>query len=72
MKPTSEQTRNAVLSSVPFLPEDLSSMKTLFGYGGAQTPEVVVSHPAAVDPASAYGCVDWYLYPDSKAEKAAA
>jgi len=47
-------------------------MKTLFGYGGAQTPEVVVSHPAAVDPASAYGCVDWYLYPDSKAEKAAA
>jgi hypothetical protein len=72
MKPTSEQTRNAVLSAVPILPEDLLVMKTLFGYGAAQTPEVASAHPAAVDPASAYGCVDWYLYPDSKVEDVAA
>jgi hypothetical protein len=72
MKPTSEQTRNAVLSAVPFLPEDLAAMKTLFGYGAAQTPEVTIAHPAAVDPSSAYGCVDWYLYPDSKVDSAAA
>jgi hypothetical protein len=47
-------------------------MKTLFGYGVAQTPEVTSAHPAAVDPASAYGCVDWYLYPDPDVENVAA
>jgi hypothetical protein len=72
MKPTSDQTRNAVLSAVPILPEDLVVMKTLFGYGVAQAPEVTHAHPVAVDPASAYGCVDWYLYPDSKVEDVAA
>jgi hypothetical protein len=72
MKPTSEQTRNAVLSAVPVPPEDLQVMKTLFGYGVAQTPEVSSPHPVAVDPSSAYGCVDWYLYPDSKVEDVAA
>ena len=72
MKPTSQQTQNAVLSAVPLLPEDLQVMKTLFGYGVAQTPEVTSAHPAAVDPSSAFGCVDWYLYPDPNVEDVAA
>jgi hypothetical protein len=72
MKPTSPESRNAVLSAVPLLPEDLLVMKTLFGYGASETPEVAGAHPAAVDPASAYGCVDWYLYPESKVEDVAA
>lgn len=72
MKPTSQQTQNAVLSAVPLLPEDLLVMKTLFGYGVAQTPEVTSAHPAAVDPSSAYGCVDWYLYPDPDVKNVAA
>jgi hypothetical protein len=67
MKPTSQQTRNAVLSAVPFLPEDRVAMKALFGYGVSQTLEVASAHPAAIDPSSAYGCVDWFLYPDPKA-----
>jgi hypothetical protein len=67
MKPTSQQTRNAVLSAVPFLPEDRVAMKILFGYGVSQTPEVASARPAAIDPSSAYGCVDWFLYPDPKA-----
>ena len=70
MKPTSEQTRNAVLSAVPVLPEDLQAMKTLFGYGMSQAPEAASARPAAVDPSSAYGCVDWFLYPDPKAAAA--
>ena len=28
--------------------------------------------PTPVDPAFAYGCVDWYLYPDLKREHTAA
>jgi hypothetical protein len=72
MKPTSQQTQNAVLSAVPIPPDDLQVMKTLFGYGVAQTPEVSSAHPVVVDPSSAYGCVDWYLYPDSKVEDVAA
>ena len=72
MKPTSEQTRNAVLSAVPVPPEDLQVMKILFGYGVAQTPEPTSAHQVAVDPSSAYGCVDWYLYPDPKVEDVAA
>ena len=71
MKPTSEQTRNGVLSAVPLPPEDLLVLKTLFGY--TTTPaEPATESPRTVEPASAYGCVDWYLYPDSKIESAAA
>jgi len=72
MKPTSEQTRNAVLSAVPLLPEDLHAMKILFGYGAAESPETRAAHPAVADPSSSYGCVDWYLYPDSRVADVAA
>jgi hypothetical protein len=75
MKPTSEQTRNAVLSAVPFLPEDLLTSDSFFRYSTTlteRTHDVAAPHPAAVDPSSAYGCVDWYIYPDSKAENVAA
>lgn len=72
MKPTSEQTRNAVLSAVPFPPQDLLAMKILFGHGAAVVPATPSAHPAATDPTCAYGCVDWYLYPDARVEDVAA
>jgi hypothetical protein len=56
MKPTPEQTRNAVLSAVPF-PEDLLLKSEPVAPRSA--------HPLAVDPSSAYGCVDWYIYPEA-------
>jgi hypothetical protein len=61
MIPTPEQTRNAVLSAVPF-PEALLTKSETVG-----TP-----NPMAVDPSSTYGCVDWYIYPDSEAKSIAA
>ena len=66
MKPTPEQTRNAVFSAVPF-PEEL----LLSGEPGAavQPPSV---RPLAVEPSSAYGCVDWYIYPDTAVKNVAA
>jgi hypothetical protein len=67
MIPTPEQTRNAVLSAVPF-PESLLTLKS-------ETVAIVhptSAHPVAVDPSSTYGCVDWYLYPDSEAKSIAA
>ena len=66
MKPTPEQTRNAVLSAVPF-PEALLLK--------SETVAIVhptSAHPVAVDPSSTYGCVDWYIYPDSEAKSIAA
>ena len=72
MKPTSEQTRNGVLSAVPLPPDDLLVLKTLFGYTTTPAEPTTESRPRAVDPSCAYGCVDWYLYPDSKIESAAA
>jgi hypothetical protein len=70
MKPTSEQTRNGVLSAVPLPPEDLLVLKTLFGYTTPTPADPTAESPRTVDPSLAYGCVDWYLYPDS-AERAA-
>lgn len=65
MKPTSEQTRKGVLSAVPFLPEDLLKMRSFHRYLPANHSEtVVVNRTADVDPSTAYGCVDWYIYPD--------
>ena len=73
MKPTSEQTRNGVLSAVPLPPEDLRVLRTLFGYTTPTPAEPATeSHSRTVDPSCAYGCVDWYIYPDSKIESAAA
>ena len=59
MKPTSEPTRNAILSAVPFPAVEPAHA-------------VAAPHPTTVDPSLAYGCVDWYMYPDSKAESVAA
>ncbi|MGH8210421.1 MAG: hypothetical protein ACREU6_12690 [Steroidobacteraceae bacterium] len=72
MKPTSEQTRNGVLSAVPFPPEDLLNMESFYRYTTEPSDAVAVSHPSAVDPSSAYGCVDWFIYPDPKARKSPA
>jgi hypothetical protein len=72
MKPTSEQTRNAILSAVPF-PEELLILESSFR-NTATEPEHAgaAPHPTTVDPSLAYGCVDWYMYPDSKVESVAA
>ena len=59
MKSTFEQTRNGVLSAVPVLPEDLLNMTSFF-----QMPEESVTHLKPVDARTAYGCVDWFIYPD--------
>jgi hypothetical protein len=71
MKPTSEQTRNGVLSAVPLPPDDLLVLKTLFGYTTTPTPaDPTTEARRTVDPSCAYGCVDWYLYPDSESAAA--
>lgn len=66
MKPTSEQTRNGVLSAVPFLPEDLLNMRSFFRYSSQPPDANTTQHSSAVDPLTAYGCVDWFIYPDPK------
>ena len=72
MKPTSEQTRNGVLSAVPVLSEeDVLTLVSCSRYT-TQTSAAVSADTAAVDPSSAYGCVDWYLYPDAKVRSAVA
>jgi hypothetical protein len=72
MKPTSEQTRNGVLLAVPF-PEQLLTQNISPRYTASESADAVgTPHPTAVDPSSAYGCVDWYLYPDSEAKSVAA
>jgi hypothetical protein len=66
MKPTSEQTRKGVLSAVPSnMPEDLR-MRSFFRYDStASSSAVAASRPAGVDPSTAYGCVDWFIYPET-------
>jgi hypothetical protein len=72
MKPTSEQTRNATLSAVPF-PEELLILEGSFRNTAVEpTHTVAAPHPTTLDPSLAYGCVDWYIYPDSKPESVAA
>jgi hypothetical protein len=72
MKPTSEQTRNAILSAVPF-PEELLILEGSFRNTAVEPVHAVAApHPTTVDPSLAYGCVDWYIYPDSKPESVAA
>lgn len=70
MKPTSEQTRNGVLSAVPFLPEDLLKMRSFFRYNNQSPDTNAAQQSSAVDPHTAYGCVDWFIYPDSKTSHA--
>jgi hypothetical protein len=65
MKPTSEQTRKGVLSAVPFLPDDLLKMRNFNRYFPVERSDAgAINRAAAVDPSTAYGCVDWYIYPD--------
>jgi hypothetical protein len=64
MKPTSEQTRKGVLSAVHLLPEDLLNMKSFFRSTAEPSGVGTTPRPAAVDPSTAYGCVDWFIYPD--------
>lgn len=66
MNPTSEQTRKGVLSAVPSnMPEDLR-MRSFFRYNPTGPSDAVAaSRPASVDPSTAYGCVDWFIYPDT-------
>ena len=72
MKPTSEQTPNAILSAVPF-PEELLILESSFRNAAIEPARAVaVPHPTTVDPSLAYGCVDWYIYPDSKPDSVAA
>ncbi len=77
MKPTSEPTRNGILSAVPF-PEELLTMTSVFRStttipATEQSPSAAAGpHRTVVDSSSAYGCVDWYMYPDAKPESAAA
>jgi len=67
MKPTSEQTRKGVLSAVPTLPEELLKTSSFYRYLPTDSSDAVTVHrSAAVDPSTAYGCVDWYIYPDTK------
>jgi hypothetical protein len=67
MKPTSEQTRKGVLSAVPFLPEDLLKMRSFNRYTPPEPSDAdPASRSAAVDPSTAYGCVDWYIYPETR------
>ena len=67
MKPTSEQTRKGVLSAVPFLPDGLLKMRSFRAYDPSEPSDAVATpRSAAVDPSTAYGCVDWYIYPDTK------
>ncbi len=66
MKPTSEQTRQGVLSAVPSnMPEDLRT-RSFFRYNPTgPSHAAAASRPASVDPSTAYGCVDWFIYPDA-------
>jgi hypothetical protein len=64
MKPASEQTRNITHSVIPFLTEDLLNMRSFFRYTTESSD--AAPHPAAADSSSAYGCVDWYIYPPTK------
>jgi hypothetical protein len=71
MKPTSEQTVNGVLSAVPVLSEeDVLTLVSFSRHTIRSADDVTASHPA-VDPSSAYGCVDWYLYPDPNVQAVA-
>ena len=64
MKPTSEQTRKGVLSAVPsYMAEDLRT-RGFFRYSPTGPSDAAAAaRPASVDPSTAYGCVDWFLYP---------
>jgi hypothetical protein len=65
MKPTSEQTRKGVPSAVPaYMPEDLTR-RSFFRHNPTGPSDAIAAlRPASVDPSTAYGCVDWFIYPE--------
>lgn len=64
MKPTSERTWRGALSA-PVLTQDLLDMAEVYRHQDElDGPTLAAARPAGVDPSSAYGCVDWYIYPD--------
>jgi hypothetical protein len=76
---TPSQTRNrtvsAVLSSADEAAVQQLHCQPTAGSGFLQTAKEaahaeVAQHLAPVDPSFAFGCVDWYLYPDAKPEHA--
>jgi hypothetical protein len=78
MNPSGE-TRNRIISAVSCAPEE-GADQTRYSHRTAGLGPVesaskaaradAAQHLAALDPSSAYGCVDWYLYPDPKHERA--
>lgn len=74
----SSQTRNRTLAAMPCAPEDREArVRYAHPYGGGYVESAkkaarteAVQHLAAVDPSCAYGCVDWFIYPDPKASLA--
>jgi hypothetical protein len=72
MKPTSEQTQNAILTAVP-CPEELLVLESSFRNIPIEPAHAVAApHPTTIDPSLAYGCVDWYIYPASVKKNVAA
>ena len=65
------QAGNGVLSAFPRA-LDQTATQLPSSRPVADTTGTDAARPAPADPACAYGCVDWYLYPDLKREHAAA
>jgi hypothetical protein len=61
---------HSVLAAIPFPANALLNVKGFFPPSAPMAESAEATRPPAVDPASAYGCVDWYLYPDTKPENA--
>ncbi|HEY6922826.1 MAG TPA: hypothetical protein VI653_05110 [Steroidobacteraceae bacterium] len=41
-------------------------MRSFFRYQPTEPSDALAaSPPACVDPSTAYGCVDWFIYPDT-------
>jgi hypothetical protein len=70
MKPTLQQMRNSVLAAIPYPPDELFTVKGFFPPAAETGSCAKAMQARVVDRSSAYGCVDWYLYPDSKPESA--
>ena len=77
---SSMQTRNRIISAVASEPDETTaptrcSHRTAnLGFVESAKKAACIEAPqhlAALDPSSAYGCVDWYLYPDPKPKHAA-
>ncbi len=75
----STQTRSRILPTMPCPPEAKESRgryaHSVHGGGYVESAKKAarteaIQHLAAVDASCAYGCVDWYIYPEPKASLA--